>query len=200
LNREEMLKQLTELSHPITEGLVISGGICEFSILTNQKGYSCLVGGAFPIIGPKKITHAQHRDITKLLALRKNESLEETIDENIHGEARKGFLLNLCDTLGTDAIEEIIRIDWPPNKSFYIFHDMGRGESAMFASLKSAYEYFLSYFMEIEEGINWETMTDEILIEWYEMLENWRASGSKKLPPKEWLGVYYSGFSGMGIL
>lgn len=83
MNREEMLKQLTELSHPITEGLVISDDNCEFSILTNYKGYSCIVGGAFPIIGPKKLTHAQHRDITKLLALRKNESLEETKFETL---------------------------------------------------------------------------------------------------------------------
>ena len=92
MNREEMLKQLIELSNPITEGLVISDDNCEFSILTNQKGYSCLVGGVFPIIGPKKITHAQHRDVTKLLALRKNESLEETIDENIHSENKRATI------------------------------------------------------------------------------------------------------------
>jgi hypothetical protein len=44
--RERMLKKLNELPHPIVEDLVVFDDGCEFYILTRQKGFYCLVGGA----------------------------------------------------------------------------------------------------------------------------------------------------------
>lgn len=47
MTRKEMLKQLSELPHPITVGLVVVDDGCQFSILTNNEGFACTVGGAF---------------------------------------------------------------------------------------------------------------------------------------------------------
>ena len=191
MTKREALKQLSGLPHPIINGLVVFDDGCEFYILTHQKGFACLVGGAFPINGPLKLSPAQYMDFSRVFSLHGGDSLEEAISEHIYNEIRRDFLIHLLKVIGEDAIKEILRINWPLGKAFYVFHDMGRSESAMFPSLKAAYEYFLSYFMEQEGGISWQSMSKDELIEWIECVECWRAEGSKKLPPRDWLGAYY---------
>lgn len=199
MNRQDMLERLSKLPHPITEGLTVFDDGCEFSILTHQKGFSCLVGGRFPLSGPLKLSRAQHADFMRMKSLQGDDTLEEAIEEHIDNENRKGYLLNLLYKIGEDVVEEVLSINWPPEKHFYVFQDMGRGEAAIFSSLESAYAHFLRYFTEeiIDsypegKGISWDSMTDEELTKWYEMLESWRADGSKRLPPRNWLGAYYS--------
>ena len=55
MSRDEMIKRLESLPHPIIEDVVFSDMGCEFSILTPKKGYYCVVGSNFPIFGPFKI-------------------------------------------------------------------------------------------------------------------------------------------------
>ena len=199
MNRQEMLEQLSKLPHPITEGLTVSDEGCEFSILTKQQGFFCFVGGRFPLNGPLKLSRAQHADLLRVKSLRADESLEEAIDEHIRSEKRKEYLLDLLFKSGEDAVEEVLTINWPPEKYFYVFQDMGRGEAAVFPSLESAYAHFLRYFTEEiadcypgQQGISWDSMDDVELTKWYEMLRSWRSKGSKRLPPRSWLGAYYS--------
>lgn len=40
MTRKEMLKQLSELPHPITVGLVVFDDGCQFCILTNHEGFA----------------------------------------------------------------------------------------------------------------------------------------------------------------
>lgn len=192
MTKEEMLKKLRELPHPITEDLVVFDDGCEFYILTRQKGYACTVGGAFPINGPLRLSAAQHSGFSHMLSLQGSDSLEEAIDEHVHNEIKRSSLLNLLSKAGEAAIKEAFRVKLPAGKYFYVFHDMGRKESAMFPTLKSAYEYFLTYFMGSKDGILWELMDADDLAGWVERAECWRVRGSKKLPPREWLGAYYN--------
>jgi len=100
------------------------------------------------------------------------------------------------DVLGEDAVRQVLQVNWPPNRSFYVFHDMGRGESAMFPSLEAAYRQFLDYFMEVETGMPWESMDEKELALWVARVREWRAKGSRKLPPRTWLGAYHSPLTG----
>lgn len=186
MTRQEMLNQLHELPYPIIEEIVVFNDGCEFCILTQREGFRCLVGGVFPILGPIKLSLNKYNKISELLTKQDRESDEDE------------FLWEIKRLLGADALTEMLRENWPPNKEFYVFHDMGRGESAFFPSLLKAYEHFITYFINVEDGIPWDSMTDNELCEWTDIIKSWRAKGAAKLPPREFLGAYYSPGSGSG--
>lgn len=212
MTKERMIRKLSQLPHPIAEGLVVFDDGCEFFILTPQKGFSVfLVGRGFPIGGTFKLSPAQRADFLRMMSLRGDDSLEDAIVEHIHSEKRRDYLLGLLNKIGEDVVEEALSVNWPPEKSFYVFHDVGRERSpVIFPTFESAYEYLLEYFTDYSsfrhEGLpyysdgeyprsdskSWDSMDDDELAEWYERLKHWRKRGSKKLPPRSWLGAYYS--------
>jgi hypothetical protein len=196
MTKKEMLKQLSELPHPITVGLVVFDDGCQFYILTNNEGFACTVGGAFPINGPFKLSPALRRDLMHVMSIQDSDSLEEVIEEHISDESRRDTIFEVLRIIGDDAAGQLFQLNWPAARSFYVFHDMGRGESAVFTSLKAAYGYFLDYFARHGDGLPWESMSDDDLAEWIELVESWRAQGARKLPPREWLGGYHSPWDG----
>ncbi len=191
-----MLKQLGELSHPITDNLVVLDDGCQFNILTSVEGFSCMAGGAFPINGPFKLPLTLHENLIHVLSIQGTDSLEETIEEHIPDESRRKILLEVLDVIGEEATKEFFRSNWPATRPFYVFHDMGREDSDIFSSLEAAYEHFIENFAIKGSGSSWKSMSDDELIKWVEMVENWRTDGAKKLPSREWLGAYYSAWDG----
>ncbi|MDD5409999.1 MAG: hypothetical protein PHF31_01065 [Methylobacter sp.] len=106
-----MLKQLSELPHPITEGLVLFDDECEFNTLMRQGVFACTVTGVFPIIGPLKLSPAQHADFIHVLSIQISDSLEDAVSEHICNENRSNFLIQLLDVIGEDAVKEILRVN-----------------------------------------------------------------------------------------
>jgi len=195
MRKQEILDQLQQLRYPIIADIVIFDEGCEFCILTQQKGFRCLVGGAFPIIGPNRLTKREHGKLRELLTGQEkkgNEAVKNSIDKD------SDSLWEIVGILGYDALNEMFSINWPPNKRFYVFHDMGRDESAFFPSLWKAFKHLVAYYTELEDGMYWDAMSDDEIGEWVELLCSWRTTMPRKLLPRECLGIYYCAGTGFG--
>lgn len=197
MDRKRILKQLGELPHPITVGLTVFDDGCEFFILTSREGFDCTVGGAFPVNGPFKLSPTLHKDLMRVLSLQTAAyGLDELIEEHVTDASKRDALLEALAVIGEDAAKELFHLKLPATRSFYVFHNMGCGESALFSSRKAAYKYFLDYFTSEGSGLSWESMSDDDLIEWVKRIESWRDNGANKLPPREWMGAYSSPMDG----
>jgi hypothetical protein len=202
--RKKMLKQLSKLPHPITVDLVVFDDGCDFHMLTPEKALYYLVYGKFPIHGPFKLSSAQITDFMRLISLKGDNSLDEALENYNCNEKRRAYLRDLLYWIGEDVIEEVVSQKWPTEERFYVFQNMASDEApVIFSSLESAYARFLNYFTDEtpknceSESALWDSMSDEELANYYERLKQWRAKGSRKLPPRAWLGAYYSPLSGV---
>ena len=199
MKREEMLNELKTLPHPITIDLVVFDDGCQFDILTSTEAFTCVVGGAFPINGPFRLSATIHQNLMRMLSLQTSDSLDEVIEDHITNDSIRDTLLNLVFVIGENSAKELLRLNWSAARSFYVFNDMGSQESALFPSLRAAYDYFVDYFAKEGCGLPWENMIDDDLMRWVQGVEVWRDLGAKKLPPREWLGGCHNpgdGFTG----
>ncbi len=143
MNKKEILLELQNITQPITTGLVVFDEGCEFSILTKSAGYECYLGGAFPITGPIKLPKEIHDALIKHLT-RVSLTLEGEEDDF------NDLVGTIEFYLGTDALKEMVKMNWQAEHAFYVFHNMGWAESAFFTSLDTVYNYFIEYlFLKI---------------------------------------------------
>lgn len=190
--RQEIISKFYRLRYPIVTNIVVFDDGCEFCVLAQNKGFRCFVGGAFPIIGPNILSAKMHEELRKLL---KNKYGDETENKNFYEE---DSLWEIVGTLGEDALKEMFDVSWPPSKAFYVYHDMGRGESAFFPSLYKAYRHLIAYCTGLEDGIPWDSMSNDELGEWMELFTSWRLKSPRRLLPREYLGAYYCAGVGSG--
>ena len=187
MSRDEMIKRLESLPHPIIEDVVFSDMGCEFSILTPKKGYYCVVGSNFPIFGPFKILPGGKENQSIVIKYGEySVPLKSISDDGI-----------VADMLGEKNLKKLLNDELQINKSLYVFNDFGRGDvSPILSSRKAACDYFFKYYTEFEEGTPWSSMSSDELETWSDTLERWRSKREGRLIPMKYYGVCYNALSG----
>ena len=200
--KDNLIKRLVSLPHPIIENVIFVDDYVEFCVLTGQEGFECLVGGAFPILGPITLSSTDKSDFLKVLSDNSFDDLENdmesVIQNSIHDKQRRSDLITLLYILQAGGLETYLSRNPAANKPFYVFNDMGLCNSEIFSSYRSVCHHFFNYFAVDGQGTPWSSMSDDELTRWNEMIKVWRKNGARKLIPKKYLGVYYSAFSGGG--
>ena len=183
MTRNELLAQLSDLPHPIVTDIAVFDDNVSFRLLTPTAGYGVLVGGAFPIIGPLSVSASQRQALDILSAPPYSEGEFE------------GFPWH-----GDEAMRDLLELDPAVGQEYYMFHDIGRGVSAVFQSLKETFDYFVNFYTEVyeDEIFSWSELSDDDLSNWAEAVQQWRAEGAERFPPKDVFGVWYSAAIGGG--
>jgi len=158
------------------------------------------VGGTFPIFGPITLSPAYKSDFLKVLSNNNSYDLENDFENiiqmSISDDQEKCNLISLLNILQGGGVETYLSQNPAANKPFYVFNDMGCCNSEIFSSYKAVCRHFYNYFAAIGQGIPWNSMSDDELARWNELIKNWRDNGARKLIPRKYLGVGYSTFSG----
>ena len=169
MNRKEMLGILHEIEQPIFAYACYHDMGCEFQILTGEKGIEGM-GANWPVIGPLRLTKAQHHALREVFAKEPKaggeEELAELIEQSRLPQAMKEKLLELAGRIedagssGQMAVfRTVARSKRPPGRAFFAYKDdRDDGRPILFATLAEAAVHFATTAAK-EDGKAWESMT-----------------------------------------
>ncbi len=174
----ELLKMLKSIDKPIvTEYVHLDTGI-HFKILTNESGYYCFGGNAWPIEGPFKFEETAFNATNKLIraGLKCYDDYFEALNKDSLPELQKAEIeaFRKLSEVEMDILFDMVKdINCLPDREYYMYSDDSLSVRYFYEDHQSAKDHLISAFTL--EGFEWDVMDDDELAEWVEVLKNTRS-------------------------